>query len=270
MITCTDQSILEEIINADKLWLFLDYDGTLADFAPTPEDILPDKALVELIEALRSQPDIRLTIISGRRLEHIQALVPVPGILKAGTYGVELRTPDEETIHRIEQDDVRPLLDELKELWGSLLGGKKGFFLEDKGWTLAIHAKDAAEKDALPVLAQARQQVDALLEEAPDGLFRVQGGHRFLECGPKAADKKRTVQYILSTYPWDEQALLLYVGDDDKDEVAFEAIRARDGLVIAVGERLRNSIASCWLPSPQSVRLWLRTIITAREKINTS
>lgn len=266
MISCTDQSILEAVINAEKLWLFLDYDGTLADFAPTPEDVVPDEALVELIEALHSEPDIRLTIISGRRLGHIQTLIPVPGILKAGTYGVELRTPEEETIHRVAKDEVRPLLDELQGIWGSLLDGKKGFFLEDKGWTLAIHAKDAAEEDALPLLAEANRQVNKLLEEAPDGLFRVVGGHRFLECGPQAADKKRTVQHILSAYPWDDEALLLYLGDDDKDEVAFEAIRARDGLVIAVGQRLRNSIASCWLPSPQSVRQWLKTVLSARKK----
>jgi trehalose 6-phosphate phosphatase len=267
MISCSEQAILDKVANAERLWLFLDYDGTLADFAQTPDDILPDGALVALIEALHSQPDIRLTIISGRRLGHIQTLIPVPGILKAGTYGIELCTPEEETIHRVDREQIRPLLDALKETWGALLDGKEGFYLEDKGMTLAIHAKDAAEEDALPVLEQAREAVEAMLQDAPEGLFRVQGGHRFLECGPQAADKKRTVEHILSTYPWHEQALLLYLGDDDKDEVAFEAIRARDGVVIAVGERLKESAASCWLPSPQSVRHWLRTVIKARSEV---
>jgi trehalose 6-phosphate phosphatase len=68
MILCTDDRVLQKIDRAEQLWLFLDYDGTLADFAPTPEDILPDKALISLIERLVSQPDIRVTVISGRRL----------------------------------------------------------------------------------------------------------------------------------------------------------------------------------------------------------
>ena len=73
MIPCTAEVMLQQMVRAERLWLFLDYDGTLADFAPTPEDIIPDKALIALIEDLVSQPDIRVTIISGRRLAHIQS-----------------------------------------------------------------------------------------------------------------------------------------------------------------------------------------------------
>ena len=266
MIPCTDETVLQKMVQAERLWLFLDYDGTLADFAPTPEDIIPDEALIALIADLVSQPDIQVTIISGRRLAHIQSLIPLPGILMAGTYGLELNTPEGETIYRVAYDGIRPLLAELKEEWGLLLAGRSGFFLEDKRWTLAIHAKDAAEEEANSVIEQARQQAHALLERAPGDLFRLQGGHRFLECGPRAADKKRTVKHILSTYPWADDALLVYLGDDDKDEVAFEAIQEQGGVVAAVGERLRHSAASCWLASPQAVRRWLQVVVEARKE----
>jgi trehalose-phosphatase len=265
MILCTDERIRQKIDQAERLWLFLDYDGTLADFATTPDEILPDQALISLIQRLASQPDIRVTVISGRRLAHIQTLIPVPNILIAGTYGLELRTTEGETIHRVDYGEVRPLLDKLKEEWGQLLAGRAGFYLEDKGWTLAIHAKDAAEEEAAAVLGQARQQADSLMEQASGDLFRLQGGHRFLECGPRAADKKRTVEYILSTYPWVDGSLLAYLGDDDKDEVAFEAIQEHEGVVVAVGDRLRDSSADCWLPSPQAVRQWLQAVLEARK-----
>ena len=264
MILCTDDRVLQKIDRAEQLWLFLDYDGTLADFAPTPEDILPDKALISLIERLVSQPDIRVTVISGRRLAHIQTLLPVPGILIAGTYGLELQMPDGETIHRVDYDEVRPLLDDLEGEWGQLLVGRGGFFLEDKGWTLAIHAKDATKGEANAVLQQARQQAESLMEQASGDLFRLQGGHRFLECGPRAADKKRTVEHLLATFPGDDDPLLVYLGDDDKDEVAFEAIQECGGVVGAVGDRLRYSPADCWLPSPQAVRQWLQAVLEAR------
>ena len=100
--------------------------------------------------------------------------------------------------------------------------------------------------------------------QAPGDLFRLQGGHRFLECGPRLANKKRTVEHILSTYPWHKNALLVYLGDDDKDEVAFEAIQGHGGVVVAVGDRLRHFAADCWLPSPQAVRLWLLAVIESR------
>ena len=264
MIPCTDEHILYKMHHADAIWFFLDYDGTLAEFAPTPEEIIPDQALIELIQRLASQPDIRVTIISGRRLAHIQALLPIPDILKAGTYGIELQKMDGETVHQIEYGDIRPLLDELNDRWRQLLKGHNGFFLEDKGWTLAIHGKDATEKEANAILQRARQQANSLMEQAPGDLFCLQGGHRFLECGPRLANKKRTVEHILSTYPWHKKALLVYLGDDDKDEVAFEAIQGYGGVVVAVGDRLRHHAADCWLPSPQAVRLWLLAVIESR------
>jgi trehalose-phosphatase len=250
---------------APRLWLFLDYDGTLADFAPTPEDIIPDPALITLITELVNQPDIRVTIISGRRLAHIQALIPVPGILMAGSYGLELYTPEGTAIHRVDYDSIRPTLDVLKTKWQLLLAGRSRFFLEDKDWTLAIHAKDVAEEEADRVIEQAREQANALLDAAPSSLLHLQGGHRFLECAPQAVDKKRTVEHILSAYPWHDDALLVYLGDDDKDEVAFAAIQEHEGLVVAVGDRLRRSAASCWLPSPPAVRQWLRDVMASRQ-----
>ena len=83
----------------------------------------------------------------------------MPGILKAGTYGLELQTADGELIHHVAMGTIRPLLDELKREWAKLLAGRGGFYLEDKGWTLAIHGKDAAdEEEATAVLREARRR----------------------------------------------------------------------------------------------------------------
>jgi trehalose-6-phosphatase len=61
-------------------------------------------------------------------------------------------------------------------------------------------------------------------------------------------------------------ALTLYLGDDDKDEVAFEAVQARGGLAFAVGDRLLDSTADYHLPSPQAVRTWLAQLVEAQTK----
>jgi trehalose 6-phosphate phosphatase len=264
MISCSDQQILTKVSQAPHLWLFLDYDGTLADFAATPDEILPDEELISLITALSARPDIRVTIISGRRLAHIRALLPVPGILKAGSYGLEMETVTGELVHHLEYDTLRPLLDRLKEQWTQLLQGRDGFYLEDKGWTLAIHGKDAEDAEAALLLPQAREQAQLLLDGDSGDLFRLLGGHRFLECGPRSADKKRAVDHLLTAESWHEDALLLYLGDDDKDEIAFEAIQAHGGLAVGVGDRMRDSSADCWLSSPGAVRRWLRELLEAR------
>jgi trehalose 6-phosphate phosphatase len=265
MIPCSNEQIKQKVDQAAYLWLFLDYDGTLADFAPTPDEIFLDQELISLVTALAERPALRITIISGRRLGHIQALLPVPGLLKAGSYGLEMETADGELVHHVAFDTVRPLLAKLKQNWRELLNERRGFYLEDKGWTLAIHAKDAEPQEAAAVLGEAHRQAQALIDRDRESLFRLLGGHRFLECGPQTADKRRAVEHLLATYPWHEDALLVYLGDDDKDEAAFEAVQQRGGIAVGVGERMKNSTADCWLPSPQTARKWLQELLEMKD-----
>jgi trehalose 6-phosphate phosphatase len=248
----------ERLARAERVWLFLDYDGTLADFAPTPEHVEPDPALVDLLSRLVRQPRLRIAVVSGRRLSHVQALVPVPGILLAGTYGIELQTPEGERIDRLEYEAIRPTLDALKPQWADLMGGRDGFFLEDKGWALALHARFAEEAEAEQVLAAARRLATAVTQGAPPDLFRLLGGHKFLEIGPRLAHKGQTVAYLLAQYPR-PGALPLYLGDDDKDEEAFGVIQERGGITILVSVSPRDTKADGRLESPQAARAWLRS-----------
>jgi trehalose 6-phosphate phosphatase len=259
MIPRPDASVTARLGAEEALWLFLDYDGTLANFAPTPDIILPDQHLITLVEKLATMKQNRVTILSGRRLAHIQDLLPIAGIMMAGSYGLEIRLPNGQLLHRVTYDAIRPALDDIKSQWQALLATHDGFYLEDKGWTLAIHAKDAAEEDADPVLEEARQLGQAAINQNI-GALRFQGGHRFLELGPVMADKRRTVDYLMTRYPH-PGALPLYLGDDDKDEVAFEAVQARGGLAFAIGNRLLDSAADYHLPSPQATRTWLARLI---------
>ncbi|MES0362195.1 MAG: trehalose-phosphatase, partial [Anaerolineales bacterium] len=60
--------IVEQIEDAAKLRIFLDYDGTLAEFAPTPDEIHPDPELIALLERLKNHQHLQVAVISGRRL----------------------------------------------------------------------------------------------------------------------------------------------------------------------------------------------------------
>jgi trehalose-phosphatase len=257
-LLCSSESITELLAHATRLWLFLDYDGTLADFAPTPEHVDPDPEIIELLTKLARYPRIRLAVISGRRLSDVRTLLPVPGVLLAGTYGVELLTPEGKQVNRVEYSAIRPALDDLKPRWERLITGREGFFLEDKNWALALHARFAQDDEAEQVLATARRMAT---EAAPSGAFRLLGGFKFLEIGPGLAHKGHTVEYMLDRYPW-PSALPLYVGDDDKDEEAFGVIKSRGGMAILVAPEPRNTRADCRLESPQAVRRWLEALFT--------
>ena len=255
-----DAALFERLMEAGGIRLFLDYDGTLADFAPTPEHVSPDPELVDLLSELAGHPHIDAAIISGRRLAHIQRLVPIEGILLAGTYGIEIQMPDGERLDRLPYGTVRPTLEDLKPRWADLIDGRDGFFLEDKGWALALHARfaDPAETDL--VLARARQLAANAADSAPAGTFRLLGGHKFLEIGPQLAHKGRTIEYLLESRPW-PGSLPVYLGDDDKDEEAFGVIQAHGGLAIVVAPTPRDTVADFRLPSPQAARHWLGRLL---------
>lgn len=253
---CTSE-LTQTLSQAKHLWLFLDYDGTLADFAPTPEHVHPDPEVIGLLEQLVEHPRIRVTVISGRRLDHVEMLVPVPGVFLAGTYGIEMRTWLGERINRLDYQIVRPALDALKPHWSQLVSERQGFFLEDKGWSLALHARFAADGEAEDVLSDARR---IAVERVFLGPFRLLGGHRFLEIAPLLAHKGCTVDYLLSRYAR-PGARLLYLGDDDKDEEAFGVIKARGGVATVVASEPRKTQADCRLGSPGDARRWLRTLL---------
>jgi trehalose 6-phosphate phosphatase len=260
-VSAIPEGIERRLAQAERLWLFLDYDGTLAEFAPTPEHILPDPELTDLLARLAKQPRLRVSVVSGRRLRHIQQLVPLPGILLAGTYGVELQMPGGERIDRLDFDDLRPTLDAVKPHWEALIAGRQGFFLEDKGWTLALHARFAEACEAERVLAEASRLAVKAIEHSPPELFRLLGGHKFLEIGPRLANKGQTVEYLLKQYPW-PGGLPIFMGDDDKDEEAFRTVKAHEGIAVLVAARPRESEADLRLDSPQAARRWLAELAT--------
>jgi len=253
------EELTNQVLSKNALWLFLDYDGTLAEFAPTPEIIDPNPQIADLLIRLATKPNARVAIISGRRLRDVQSLIPVPGIYLAGTYGIELITPDGEHIQRTELKDIRTHLDMVKPKWVELIADETGFFLEDKDWALALHARFSADADAKRILALAREVVDRKL---PEEKFRILGGHKFLEAAPLHAHKGQTVAYLLDKNPMPDSQLL-YIGDDDKDEEAFDVIQTHRGVAVRVLKNMQSTQitkADYILDSTNAVNSWLETL----------
>jgi trehalose-phosphatase len=249
----TSEQVLDRVTQADRVWVFLDYDGTLADFAPTPAIVTPQPDVIDLIQRLVQLPRMSIAVISGRALPQVQQLIPVPGVLLGGTYGIELKLPSGEIIHRADYGTLRPALEKLKIHWQQLVAGRTGFFVEDKAWAVALHARHAKAVEADRVIEAARILAAKL---TPDDVFRQLGGQRFFEVAPRLADKGQTVEYVLEQWA-SPDALPCYLGDDDKDEEAFAVIKAHGGLALVVADHDRETQADARLASPLEARQWL-------------
>jgi len=245
--------------SADRLWLFLDYDGTLAEFAATPAQIEPDARVTRLLERLSRDARKRVVIISGRKLDDIRALAPLPGLFLGGIYGLDWQTPAGDILRRVDAGAIAPAIEKVKARWQQLVAGRSGFFLEDKGLAVALHARFAGEADAERVLALARHNAIA---DLPAETFRLLTGHRFLEVAPALAHKDEALAFLLREFPW-PGGQLAYLGDDDKDAAAFGVVHAHGGAaiwVIGSSHWPRPSDADFALASPEAVRRWLQSL----------
>ncbi len=256
----SESELNQWVSSAERVWLFLDYDGTLEEFSRTPDIVVPDPKLIELIRQLAGKSKLRLAIVSGRRLHDIQTLLPVPGIYMAGTYGIEIQTPDGERIQREDYSLVRPYLERLKPQWAEIIGDKKGFFLEDKGWALAVHARFAQEKEATRVISNLQHTLD---QELITDEFRLIKHNRFMEVSSALAHKGKTVSFLLNSFPL-QGARLVYIGDDDNDAEAFETIHSFGGIAISVKQYfgyIRPGGGDYVMKSPKAVRRWLENLL---------
>ncbi|MDK2981414.1 MAG: trehalose 6-phosphate phosphatase [Chloroflexota bacterium] len=250
----TDREIRAMLASRPRLRLFLDYDGTLAGFSDHPDQVLAVPEVLEVLRELRDHPAIRTAVLSGRRLAHLEKLIPLDGILLAGTYGLEVRDADGQYTYRLEYQQVRPALEALLPIWQRLIADND-IYLEDKGWSLALHARFVEDELAAEVLSKAQAEAERILDRQQ---FLVLPGHKFLEAAPRLANKRDGVSYLLEIDPPEEESLL-YLGDDDKDETAFRVIQARGGAAIRVCTNVINEPIEDWrLPDPQAARAWLR------------
>jgi trehalose 6-phosphate phosphatase len=252
----SENALNQWVSAAQCLWLFLDYDGTLVNFSPTPDIIKPDKKLIALLSRLADKQRLRVAIVSGRKLRDLQKLLPSSGIYIAGTYGIELLTPEGERIQREDYAKIRPYLETLKPQWGEIIDGQKGFFLEDKGWSLAVHARYASEADARRVISTIQQTLD---QDLITDEYRLIKYKRFLEVSPAIAHKGKAVSFLINSFPM-PGASLVYIGDDNNDSEAFETIHSFGGVAIAVAQYfgyVRSSGGDYVMRSPKAVRNWL-------------
>ena len=251
------QQIKEALKKSNRIVLFLDYDGTLADFKKHPDILEPDSEVEKLLRALIKCEKITPAIVSGRRLAHLQRLIPIPDLIIAGTYGLEIQHSDGSVDYRLDYDQIRPSLEELKPVWQSLIAGQGPFFLEDKGWALAIHARHVDEAPAGDILTQAEDSAENMLDSSR---FQILSGDKFLEASPTLADKGHCVKYLMGVIPTDEAAVL-YLGDDDKDEQAFSVVHHFGGFAIRVCSNIINQPIEDWrLANPAAARAWLWTL----------
>ena len=229
--------------------LFLDLDGTLSPLKEKPADVVLETRLLDLLQQLHQRLDGALAIISGRSINDLSRLLSPLELPLAGQHGAErhdevngysLSEPDYATLHEA-REELRRFLDAHPELE-----------LEDKGASLALHYRNAPDKQ--PTI---ERQLDSLRERLGDALI-MHGGKSVFELRTTSCNKGEAIHHFMQAAPF-AQRTPVFLGDDLTDEDGFEAVNALGGYSIKVGQG--ETRARYRLDDTHAVEAWLKTCL---------
>lgn len=195
--------------------LFLDFDGVLADIAPTPDGAVPRPGMPELLVELEARLG-RVAIVSGRPVDYLDPHIP-DQVDIVGLYGLESRVAGERATLP-EAESWRPVMDELIASATASFGAE---VVEPKGLSLTVHYRSdealAAPLGSWVDAASARTGAEA------------RAAKRSFELHPPIERDKGTAIVELAA----SLAAVAYVGDDLGDLPAFDGLDRLDAQGLA-------------------------------------
>lgn len=225
--------IFSDYKKSSRRIFFLDYDGTLVNFAKYPELATIHKNTLELIRALSNEAKNNVVIISGRDKNFLETqfqdlkvtLVAEHGYFIKRNMGVweEAISPNPRW-----KEVVMPILSEY-------VNRCNGTFIEEKTGSIAWHYRNVDSDFAQLRLNELRDDLTEIIRHKTD--FEILEGNKVLEVKCGKYDKGQAVHSLIKDLQFD---FILAAGDDKTDEFVFKAL-PENAFTIRVG--LNPSIA---------------------------
>lgn len=227
--------------------IFLDIDGTLLDIAPTPLAVRVSDALRETLASLRANFSGAVAFVSGRPIAEMDRLFHPLRLAAVGGHGAEIRfAPDSET----RRSKIATLDDELRMAFARIGRIGDGVLIEDKGYSLAIHYRQAPELGG-----EIMKSVTAICKNERCDSLEILPGKLVIEIKPGGYDKGTGLREMMSVQPFTGRKPI-FIGDDITDSAAFAVLPDFDGTGFSVSGIVPG--ASFNFDGPQDVRRWLR------------
>jgi alpha,alpha-trehalose-phosphate synthase [UDP-forming]/trehalose-phosphatase len=211
-------------LSGRPLAVLLDFDGTLAPLAPTPQEAALPEDVRQVLARLAARPQTLVAVISGRSLGDVRERVGLRDVVYAGNHGLEIAHGEGWVLP--EAEATRPAVAACVQRLRDRLAGIPGVVVEDKGLSATVHYAATPH----PLVEGVRT---AVLQETvrASGDLTVRAAHRALEIRPQVEwDKGAAARHILLRafgQGWEERVAVVCVGDDETDEDLFAAMPAR-------------------------------------------
>jgi len=244
--------IIKDYSKAKKRLLFLDYDGTLADFHTDPQKAGPDEELYQLLDDISSQENTELYLVSGRDKDtFIKWFLPKKYNMIV-EHGVWISKNGEnfrmlENVKNNWMEKIRPVLE-------SFVDRTPGSFIEEKNYSLAWHYRKTDPDFGNLRASELNTVLTSLI--ANDDLS-VLSGNKVMEVKSSNVNKGRATVRVLGE---DDYDFVFAIGDDWTDEFMFQEL-PESSVTVKVGRQ--KTAAKYYVENTQKVRGLLKSFVKA-------
>lgn len=222
--------------------LFLDFDGTLIEFADRPDAVLVPASLPVLLGALQRKLEGALALLSGRTLDELDAFLQPLTFPAAGNHGRDLRWSD----GTLEPATIPDITHELQEV-ERFASTRPGLLVERKAGAVALHYREAPglEQDVRAFMTELAQARDDLALMPNKMLFELKDA---------VSNKGAALFAHMQRSPFTGR-VPVFIGDDANDEPGMAAAQSAGGFAIKVGDG--ETCARYRVPNVRAVHAWL-------------
>ncbi|MGE0090463.1 MAG: trehalose-phosphatase [Bacteroidales bacterium] len=203
--------LIEKFRKSNNKLILLDYDGTLVDFFPFPEEAKPSEKLLDILKKLAEIPKTNVVIITGRAYKDIDNFLghlPINLIAEHGGIVKINRIWEKQTIdNNLWKNKVLPILNQITLACPNS-------FIEEKQFSLSWHYRNAKTG-----YVNSRNLIELLDNVIHSNKLKILDGNQVIEILSNEIGKGKAVKNILKHNKFD---YILSIGDDKTDEEMFE------------------------------------------------
>jgi len=218
--TCSGRTVEAELIfrfrQASLVACFLDYDGTLRSFEPTPEAARPTRRVRRILEQFSRARAVDLYLVSGRSRNNMLKWfveTPVTLIAEHGAVFHEPQTGRWESLAEFLDLSWKP---EILEIVREFALSTPGSTVEEKNTAIVWHYRKCDPEFGT---WKAQQLMSMLCDLASNLPVEVQQGHAIVEITSNQFSKGQAVRHFVADSAHD---LVVCIGDDTTDESMFK------------------------------------------------
>ena len=254
----TENQFLGQLAKKKRLFLFLDYDGTLIPIFKRPELAVPSNRVYQLLNQLSQNRGFIPTIITGRPRSFCEQYfndVQVNIVAEHGAFIRELGSTWWDQPLQMPAEEFEKFRPDILEMLKMYVASVPGSHIEEKETCIVWHYRESEQTFAT---SQAQVLGESLQQMLAKTSLSVYHGKKTLEIRQTMAHKGFGVEYFLEKEGWDpKQDALITIGDDTTDE-DMHRVHVKENFSVHIGKP--NAFSKYYLNAPDDLYNFLETL----------